>query len=421
MNLNSINFNSLPASVFDETAILDSTSGDGGNDGLRATLVSGGRVIMSDFGGNCFNSMRKSNDLSPAYEPHLNSQEYAEFAEHYRQKLLLYCCKVSSNFTGEPVPANYAAFLSRQRQYMGDPAFLRVLSGIMRDVISPVLPATMSNALALLANVVTTAPGQSYEVTVNSNAVFQFEDDSWGASMSKPDNHAYPLPVSLKPRLKSANASIKWYQFIANGQDVGQIFNSMAAGLNSKVLAMFNGAMSKAVADTSIVPAALKMSYSTSNLVTLANKVSALNRVPIGSLLGMGGYVPLSRMLPAQVTGAANVNMDAAIATLLGQEYVRNGFIGENMGVRMLPLQDAIVPNTQNSTINTVLPQNEAYITAPMGGGYKPIWIAFESGAPVMIEIAPDKTADMTLNVNVRVPMAAAPVVGSKFGVLTAV
>lgn len=87
---------------------------------------------------------------------------------------------------------------------MKNDVFLRVLSGIVTDIVTPLLPVTMSNALDWIADTYNVPLGKTYELDVASNDVFLFEDDSWGASRSKPSNYLYSYPITLNPRLKTA-------------------------------------------------------------------------------------------------------------------------------------------------------------------------------------------------------------------------
>ena len=63
----------------------------------------------------------------------------------------------------------------------------------------------------------TTVPiGQTKELDIMSNDIFLFEDDSWGASRSKPANTLFNKSVTLNPRLRTARVSVKWYQLVGN-------------------------------------------------------------------------------------------------------------------------------------------------------------------------------------------------------------
>lgn len=72
--------------------------------------------------------------------------------------------------------------------------------------------------------------GTTYEIDVGSNDIFLFQDDSWGASRSKPANHNYTKTITLNPTPRTARASVKWYQMVGNNADLGALMNSINAG-----------------------------------------------------------------------------------------------------------------------------------------------------------------------------------------------
>ena len=85
----------------------------------------------------------------------------------------------------------------------------------------------------------------------------------------------------------------------------------------------------------------------------------------------------------------------------------------------MFPIDNALVPGTQNTTLTEVLPNN--YIWMLAAGGYKPVYVAFEEGTPITIQLDPSETADMTIDIMVSMAIDAKPVFGSKLAVITPV
>ena len=97
---------------------------------------------------------------------------------------------------------------------------------------------------------------------------------------------------------------------------------------------------------------------------------------------------------------------------------MRNGYLGTIQGVPAFELLNAVVPGTQNTTGNLVLNSNDVWIAARRGNGYAPVYIGFEDGTPITLELMPHETADMTLNVNVTASMDVKAVFGSKLAVI---
>lgn len=385
----------------------------------RAKIVNAARMLMAERAGLDQNALHTNAGKTATYESALKREglTYEEANKKVQRNLMLYCAKQASNVTGEAAPETYEQFMANSRTYAKDPTFLRVMSGIVRDIITPVLPATMSGALDWLAQTVTVPIGQTYEIDIASNDIFLFEDDSWGASRSKPSNYLYNGTVTLNPRPKTAKATWKWYQLAGNNADLGRTFNAISAGLYSKITAMWTEAMVKATADTKYMPTNMQFTFSDANWTTAAKRVAMLNHVGINQVMAFGDYLALSHVLPNNANGA-NTNLDAALATMLGVEWARYGYLGDYKNVRLFPIENAIVPGTQNTTITEVVPNNMIWMFAAPGAGYKPVYIAFEEGTPITLELTPSETADMSIDIVVTASIDAKPVFASRGAVI---
>jgi hypothetical protein len=415
--MSNLMLNSLPASVFTAKA------GEYGGSQKRAAIISAGRLLMNESAATPLNALRTSELRSDRLEKVISrfpsTADYKDTNEKTQRELMLYCAEICDKMVDREPPADMDEFRRNQRRYLNDSTFLKVLAGVTQEIIAPILPTVFSEAVDLTATVQTVPVGETLEIDVGSNDVFLFQDSSWGASRSVPSNYLYAKTVTLNPKPRTAKATVKWYQLVGNGADIGQFFNAMAKGMYSKTMGMWNNAMISMAANTDIVPSALSYTYSTSNFITLANKLAAVNGVGIRNLIAFGNAVACSKILPTGITNASSVSLDSAISMLLGAEYIRAGYIGENMGVRVLPMNDAIVPGTQNTTVQTVLSNTTAYMMAGPGMGYKPLVIGMETGSPVQVEILPTESGDMTWNVNLTMTIDVVPVVASKIGKLT--
>jgi len=392
-----LSLNSVPASVL--------TGSD-----EREKLVALGRVLMMESNGRTFNKIRKNN----AYTERMTADKYAEVNEGTRNKIMLFCAERADAIEGREKNDDYAVFLSRSRDYYRNPTFLRTLAGIVQDIVRPMLPYVTSNVLDELAQMVNVPLGQTYEITVHSNDIFLFQDSSWGASRSVPENTLYDYPITLNPSPRTASATAKWYQLVANDADFGLWLNAIYAGLYSKIMAMWNGTMAAATANTFFQPSYLLFgSYTSANFNAAVELVSAVNHVPVSGLIAYGRRPVLAKALPTSTA------QDAALTYMLGREWMDNGYLGTIQGVRSFAITNAVVPGTQNSTGSLVLNDSKIYIAASRGNGYAPIYIGFEDGAPIVIEMEPHQTADMTLNVNVTASLDVKAVFGTKLAVIT--
>ena len=78
---------------------------------------------------------------------------------------------------------------------------------------------------------------------------------------------------------------------------------------------------------------------------------------------------------------------------------------------------DAIIPGTQNSTVQTILSPNDIWMMA--GNGRKPMTIAYNSYTPITIEIEPTKTNNFEMVFNMTIALDSAAVFASKVGHMT--
>ena len=105
-----------------------------------------------------------------------------------------------------------------------------------------------------------------------------------------------------------------------------------------------------------------------------------------------------------------------AIYAGIGKEVMDKGYLDKYMGVRLIPLDNAIVPGTLNSSAKLLLADDRIYLL-PLGHE-RPIKVLYEGDS---IEVTRDAlhSTDKTYAVNVTYRIGVAAVVGNKFGVIT--
>lgn len=407
----SIKFNSIDTNCFNVNA---SEFKDVENQ--RREVVTQGRLLMLERNGRDTNAMRALEKKPAEYTALLNEQGYANMNRDTKTKMVLYAAKRACAVSGEVAPSDYGTFLKEQKKFLSDPTFLKVMSGIIRDVVTPVLPVTMSNAMGFLAETVPVPVGETFELDVASNDIFAFEDDSHGAAKSKPSNYLYTKSTTLNPTPRTSRVTVKWYQLIGNDTDLGRFFNSLAAGMVSKVTALTMVQMANAVTN-GMIPANLQFTNTSANWVTAAARVAALNDGQYYNAIAIGHPSALTKALPSGMVNASSVNLDAALATMLGVEWARYGYLGEYMGVRMMPLVDSIVPGTQNTSMVSLVPNDKVWVLA--SNGLKPVYVGLEEGFPIDIKLEPRETGDMTLDITTTISIDAKAVFGSKVAQIT--
>ena len=408
----SILFNSINQGIFNANSAEFQ-----GVENERAEIVTVGRLLMTERNGRDYNAMRTLEKKTADYTPIFDQTTYSETNTNLKSKLMLYAAKRACAQTGEVAPADYDSFLRNQKKFMKDSTFLKVLAGIIRDIITPVLPITMSNALDFLAETVSVPMGETYELDVASNDIFVFEDDSWGASRSKPANYLYEKTFTLNPTPRTARAVVKWYQLVGNNVDLGRFFNSIAAGMVSKITALVMAQMAAAGSNTVFLPSNLKFTNTSANWVTAASRVAALNGTAYTNAIAIGHPTALNKVLPSGAVNLSSINLDAALATMLGVEWARYGYLGDYMGVRLMPLLDSIVPGTQNTSITSLVPTDKIWVMA--SNALKPVYIGMEEGTPIEVQLDPRETADMTLDLMTTISLDVKGVFGSKIAQIT--
>ena len=110
----------------------------------------------------------------------------------------------------------------------------------------------------------------------------------------------------------------------------------------------------------------------------------------------------------------------------LGEAWFYNGYLPKAAGVDLFPVTPAIVPGTQNSTLDTIDTGDNIYILAK--GLYRPLVGARYEGTPITLTATPSGgngyaqgTADFTIDINVTATLDIQPVFASKVGVITSV
>lgn len=407
-----LSLNSIPTSVFKVNA---SEVRDGS--ATRAAIVGAGRLLNYEYARKGLTELKAvySNASTPS-EAMLTDTQYKELNEKFQEEHLLYAANQYCAFSGRKAPETFDEFKAMSASLYGNAQFYAILQGIYEEIISPILPRVYSEAVSIFADIVEVGFGETYALTVDSNDIPVFQDAAWGAQRSVPRNRFYAKDYTLSPQPKTAQVFAKWTQLISNNMDFGRWFANITAGIYAKTMGMWNAAMTAAATDTSLIPSGFTYTFSNENWVRLANKVATVNNTSISNIIAFGGAVALSKVLPTEVTGSTNVNMDAAIATLLGADYTKSGYLGEFMSVRLMPLTDAVIPGTQNGSATTILPEDTIWMMA--GNGRKPLTIAYNSETPITLEIDPTKAGDMEIGINLTIALDSVAVFASRIGLV---
>ena len=411
--MSKLTLNSISPSVF----VVNAADGSG-IERQRADIVAKGRMLAYEHAARGKNAMLRANGKAETEHTVLTQTGYRQLNEKFQQEHLLYAAKICCMHTGENAPADFDDFRRNGQKFFRNRDFYRVLQGLYQEIVTPIIPAVYSEAVDMLAEVYEVGFGETKQITVNSNDIPVFQDSSWGASRSVPRNRFYSKDYTLNPQPKTAQINAKWFQLVGNNQDFGAFFANLAAGMYAKTMGMWNEALTAAKSDTTLIPSNLTFAFESTNWMTAANRLAALNNTGLGGLFATGSMVALSKVLPTQATGSTNVNMDAALSMLLGGTYNSRGYLGEFMSIPLLPMRDVIVPGTQNTAPETLLSGNDIWMMA--SAGRKPLAIAYNSATPITIEIDPVMdAADFEIAMNLTIALDTVAVFSSKIAHIT--
>ena len=413
-----LRINSIPKNIYDAKNAGDDvkvTALDG-TEVSRRDLITASRLCVCEYNGRSLNTRP---DVKGEFHSRLDEKKvaYNEFARGVADKLLLFCAGIANREAGMPAPASVEA-VKQDLNYARNETFMRTLAAITREVLEPIFATVMSDvAMGGLMQWEPVPMGGTKAIDIKSNDYFVFEDSAWGSARSASYNYLYAKTVTLNPHPYTTQAKIKWYQDIVNG-DAGRYYTAIMLGMWNKIYAIFIKELVAATSNTALVPSALTVNtYTTANWNALTTKVAAVNGVSRSDLLAFGEIGALSKVVPTDGLGAAILGMQYG----LGEKWFGQGFLPNAAGVSLLEIVPAVVPGTQNSTVATIGLGSSIIVTAKGGYGYAPIFAGYYEGSPLTLELTPDKTGDLTIDLTATAMFDIKAVVASKIGVMTGV
>ena len=79
----------------------------------------------------------------------MDAAKYREMNARFQNDMLVYAAGRVCALSGEKAPANLDEFRAQSMKWYGDANLYRVLQGIMTEIVTPILPAVISDAVAL--------------------------------------------------------------------------------------------------------------------------------------------------------------------------------------------------------------------------------------------------------------------------------
>lgn len=407
-----LRLNSLGEDVFRTSGQADEKVGPISRNDLIVT----GRFCASEYMARQINGLY---NLTAEHGVHLRADNstYVDRSRKHMDAKLIFCAARANAAYGNSAPEN-ADQVRNNPAYWKDHIFLKTMSAIDTEVITPLLFSVISDITNVMMNLTPGTLGRTKEITVQSNEAFLFEDSSFGSPRSATKNYLYNDTITLTPAPYQANATIKWYQLVSadGGMDAGAYYAAIMRGMYSKIMALFTRSLTTAAANTKYVPSYLKYaSYSSANWAEATVSAATANGIPRDQLFAYGAYQSLQNVLPK---GTAS---DAALTYNLGPEWMKNGFLGMVGRVPLVEVQQAMVPGTVNTTGKMIFPTDQIFIAGRVGQGLAPIQGVYAEGSPVVVELTPADTGKMEIDIGVTAFMEFAPVFASKVAVISGV
>lgn len=404
-----LKLNNLSNDIFTYNKELGTKVNAAGKELIREEIVAQGRLVACEKAGMEIN---KRNNSVEKYVSRLNGEnvDYTTFAQKHLEQKLLFCAAQSYKAVGKDPSDLTIDDVKNNMGFAKDITFIKTLAAIDSDVITPLFFKVMDDASQRnLLQWESTRLGATKEINIKSNDAFLWEDSAFGSLHSGSYNYLYGDSVAITPKMKTCRAKIKYYQDIVNG-DAGDYYMAMIRGYESKIYAMFVNGLSTASANVKYMPSNLQAStYSETNWNTIIQRVAAANGIDRNSIIALGDAAALAKVIPS----ATGFQMG------LGEEWFKNGYIGNKFGVDLVEVKPVVVPGTQNTSITPIFPNDEIYFVAKAGTGYAPMYGVYVDGTPITITMSVDDTADGTIDLEVAALFDIAPIFASKVGRLT--
>ena len=222
--MSKLSLNSVSPSVFQVNA--ESGSGIARQ---RADVVAKGRMLFFEHSAKGKNAMNAARGSTERVASLMNANAYKQLNEQFQAEHLLFAAKVCCAQNGAVAPDNFADFRRQGRNFYNNKQFYAVLQGIYQEIVTPIIPATYSEAVDMFADTVEVGFGTTETISISSNDIPIFQDSSWGASRSVPRNRFYSKDYTLNPQPKTAQINAKWHQLVGNNQDFGAFFANIVA------------------------------------------------------------------------------------------------------------------------------------------------------------------------------------------------
>ena len=383
----------------------------------RLDLISRGKVLVTEAAGRAHNdALRKANRSVVEFGSTVgNATEFATAKNEWADDVLCFCAAKAMAVQGRTVDRDDRRTFTAI-ELASDPIFLRTMAGIVSEIQYAVTPPIVNELVGEMASTMVIPKGQTGQVEITSNAVFQWYDSTWTSLRSVPQDELHNACITINPQPKATRFHINFYQMVGNSGSLVDTLAAVSGGYGAMLMQAFSDAFTAAAGNTKYVPAARKATgYTDSNWATIVRNVAAANRVRRDQLIAYGDFLALRKVLPD------NATLAPAIMTLLGDEYFKNGYLMSHDGVMLYELTPTSTPATINTTMTSPFPTDTIVVAARANMRYAPMIIGFEEGGEGRIDLTPGDNviANGYIEGLAYTSLAIAPCFTSAVGVIT--
>ena len=287
-------------------------------------------------------------------------------------------------------------------QITGSVLFREKFNAVIAQIMTPVAPAVVSQQFMDVSEVKQVGFGDTGRFIIKSNDLFYVNDIAEGVQLGAVQR-LYNNEVVVNPTPKQIFFDVDWYLMAAGLIDMGdwayRVGASYGGYINANIITALNANLTTGCAASS---AYFPYGFSDRNFIKVAQLVSTANAN--AEVYCMGSLYTLGIVFPS-TTG---------LQYGLGQEIAKQGFLDRYKGVRMVPIDPAMLPGTVNNA-SPVLVVPDGYLYMMGMGTYKPIKVVFE-GQNVSVQTIPTETPDKTGGLAVTMRLGVSSILGSKIG-----
>lgn len=330
-----------------------------------------------------------------------DTAEYKARNKTFNESIIKYCMETAGkDYTGLDMLKN--------PMNTKNTSFKETFDTVISQIITPVLPKVVSEKYKTLYDVHQVGFGDNGIYQVKSNELFIINDSAEGLARGGVQT-VHDTEYSIRATKRSLSIAVDWYLVAANAMDWGsfgvKIARSFEAYISNSVIKSLTSVISTdAGRKQHGIGGYYANGFSDDNWLTLEKNVSAVNGG--AQTYALGTKIGLKDVLPESTKG---FQFDETSA------IVRKGFLPDYKGVPLIEIDNALLPQTINSTPVSAVSDQYIYFLAM--GAHKPVHIVIE-GNTITVSNDPLRSVDnryvMTIDVRIGIDV----VVGSKFGIL---